>query len=83
MNAIDQNLSRTLASEKDRATRAEIYADWIVHDCDGLAAALTMPTVFPGSAAILAEARARVAIALHQLDRAIEREKQAHQEDNH
>lgn len=83
MNAVDPQLSRALACENARATRAELYADWIAHDCDGLAAALTMPTVFPGSAATLAEARARVALALHQLDRAIEREKQAYQEDNH
>lgn len=84
MNAVDPQLSRSLASERARATRAEMYADWIAHDCDGLAAALTMPSVFPETAATLAEARGRVALALHHIDRAIEREKQAQaQESNH
>lgn len=78
MNAIDPQLVRIAASEKARETRAEMYAQWIADDCDGLAAALTVPTVFPHTTAQLAEARALVALALHRIDRAIERDNQEH-----
>lgn len=80
MNAIDPQLARIAASEKARETRAEVYAQWIADDCDGLAAALTVPSVFPHTTAQLAEARAHVALALSRIDRAIERDNQAHQE---
>lgn len=80
MNAIDPQLARIAASEKARETRAEVYAKWLADDCDGLAASLTVPSVFPHSTAALAEARAHVALALARIDRAIERDNQAHQE---
>lgn len=80
MNAVDPQLIRIAASEKARETRAEVYAKWIADDCDGLAAALTVPSVFPHSTAALAEARAHVALALNRIDRAIERDTQAHKE---
>lgn len=80
MNAIDPQLIRITASEKARETRAEVYAKWLADDCDGLAASLTVPSVFPHSTAALAEARALVALALSRIDRAIERDNQAHQE---
>lgn len=80
MNAIDPQLTRIAASEKARETRAEVYGRWIADDCDGLAAALTVPSVFPHSTAALAEARSLVALALNRIDRAIERDNQAHKE---
>lgn len=76
----DQHTTPEQASEKARETRAELYAQWIADDCDGLATALTVPTVFPHTTAELAKARATVALALSRIDRAIERDNQANQE---
>jgi hypothetical protein len=81
MNAVDQQL-RQAASQEARAHRVEMYADWLTHDADGLAFALAYPKdrPFPHSTAILAEARALVALTLSRIDRAIEADKQAHSE---
>lgn len=79
MNAVDQQL-RQAARERDRAHRVEMYADWLAHDADGLAFNLTNPAGQPldHATAILAEARAKLALALHRVDRAIEADKAAH-----
>jgi hypothetical protein len=81
MNAVNQQL-RDAASQRARARRVEMYADWLAHDADGLAFALVYPKdrPFPHSTAILAEARALVALALSRLDLAIEADKHAHSE---
>ena len=65
-----------------RATRIEMYADWIAHDADGLAFNLTNPAAPPieGATAILAEARALVTRALEQIDQAIATDREAHRE---
>jgi hypothetical protein len=76
----EQHMTPQQASEKARETRAEVYAQWIADDCDGLATALTVPSVFPHTTAELAKARAHVALALSRIDHAIERDNQAHQE---
>lgn len=65
-----------------RATRAEMYADWLAHDADGLSAALTVPTVFPHSTAVLTEARDLVALALHRINLAIERANKANEQES-
>jgi hypothetical protein len=79
VNAVDQQLRRA-ASQEARAHRVEMYADWIAHDADGLAFAIAHPgnLPFPHSTAILAEARALVALTLSRLDRAIEADRAAH-----
>jgi hypothetical protein len=64
--------------ETARATRLEMYADWLAHDADGIAFNLANPEPFTGSTAILAEARALVALALSRIDIAIERDKASH-----
>lgn len=81
MNAIDAQL-REAARHEARAKRIALYADWLAHDCDGLAFNLSYP---PGDApadatAVLADARERVALALAFIDQAIAADKQAHQE---
>ena len=66
----------SLSPERDaaRAIRVEMYADWLIHDVDGLTFNITHPTAspFPRSTAILAETRKLVALALARIDRAIE-----------
>lgn len=81
MNVVDQQL-REAASQEARAHRVEMYADWIAHDADGLAFALTHPRgmPFPNSTAILAEAREQVALTLSRIDRAIQADRDAHAE---
>ena len=68
--------------EIHRATRVEMYLDWLAHDVDGLTFNLTHPAnqPFPRSTTILAEARELVALTLSRIDLAIERDKQAHAE---
>ena len=70
--------TRSTASAS-RATRVEMYADWLAHDADGLAHNLACPTGQPieGATTILAEARANLALALHRIDLAIEADKAA------
>jgi hypothetical protein len=65
-----------------RATRVEMYLDWLAHDVDGLAFNLTNPAAPPieGATAILAEARATVALALSRIDQAIAADRAAHRE---
>lgn len=67
-------------AEEARATRIEIYADWIAHDVDGLTFNISHPAARPieGATVILAEARAKVALALGKLDQAIATDKAAH-----
>lgn len=75
------NGARSTASAS-RATRIEMYADWLAHDADGLAFNLANPAGQPieHATAILAEARASLALALHRIDLAIEADKAANQE---
>jgi hypothetical protein len=75
------NGARSTASAS-RATRVEMYADWLAHDADGLAFNLANPAgqALPGATAILADAREKVALALSRIDRAIEADRQAHSE---
>jgi hypothetical protein len=54
-----------------RASRIEMYADWLQHDADGLAFNLTMPRVADCTTAVLAAARQKVACALELIDNAI------------
>lgn len=54
-----------------RASRVEMYADWLQHDADGLAFNLTMPRVADCTTAALAAARAKVVSALEIIDSAI------------
>ena len=78
MNTHDPQLHEA-ARQQARASRLELYADWIVHDVDGLTFQLNglPPSI---STAVLADARAHVALALSRLDAAIERDRKAHQE---
>ena len=66
-----------------RARRIEGYAQWIVDDVDGLTANLERPEPIAEATTILAEARERVALALARIDRAIERDKAHHTEQEH
>jgi hypothetical protein len=76
----EQHTAPEQASAKARETRAEAYAQWIADDCDGLATALTVPSVFPHTTAELAKARGLVARALEQIDAAIAADHHANQE---
>lgn len=66
----------------NRATRVELYADWLAHDADGLAFNLTNPAGQPiaGATSTLAAARAKLALALHKIDLAIQADRDAHSE---
>jgi hypothetical protein len=62
-----------------RASRVEMYADWIAHDADGLAFNVNHPAEsIDGATAILAGARAKLAWALEQIDQAIAADRAAH-----
>jgi hypothetical protein len=54
-----------------RASRIEMYADWLQHDADGLTFNLTMPRVAECTAVTLATARAKLTAALELIDNAI------------
>ena len=69
------------SKETHRATRVDMYADWLAHDADGLAFNITHPAEpIDGATAILAGARAKLAWALEQIDQAIKADNQAHAE---
>ncbi len=71
------------AAEKHthRASRIEMYADWLHHDADGLAFNLTMPRAADCATATLATARAKVVSALELIDNAIAVDRAAHTEE--
>lgn len=52
-----------------RTTRVEMYADWLAHDADGLAA--NLPPADPASIQQLRTARANLRAAMQIIDRAI------------
>jgi hypothetical protein len=66
--------------ETHRADRIELYADWLAHDADGLAFNIAHPadTPIPNATTTLANARAKLAWALEQLDQAIAADSRAH-----
>ncbi|MGY3535376.1 hypothetical protein [Bradyrhizobium sp. USDA 4452] len=66
-----------------RNKRVEGYASWLADDVDGLISAVAPREGAPSqhSTAILAEARAVVALALSKIDLAIERDKEAHSQE--
>ncbi|VIO73851.1 hypothetical protein [Bradyrhizobium ivorense] len=63
------------AADAARTNRVEMYAAWLADDVDGL-----LHNVKPSalSTAILAEARAAVALALNRIDIAIQHDRAAH-----
>jgi hypothetical protein len=68
---------------RDRATRVEMYVDWLAHDADGLAFNIANPAAaprIPGATAILASARDKLRIALEQIDNAIAADRAANAE---
>lgn len=68
-----------MTAEQHRATRVEMYADWLSHDADGLAFNVINPAEpIDGATTILAGARAKLAWALEQIDQAIAADKAAH-----
>jgi len=68
--------------ETHRATRIELYADWLSHDADGLAFNISHPAAQPidGATTVLANARAKLAWAIEQIDHAIAADREAHRE---
>ena len=74
--------SATTESRTSRATRVEMYADWLEHDADGLAFNLATPAgqSIPDATVILANARDKLARALEQIERAIAADEQSHNE---
>lgn len=67
------------SKETHRATRVDMYADWLAHDADGLAFNITHPAEpIEGATTILAGARAKLAWALEQIDHAIAADRAAH-----
>lgn len=66
--------------ETHRASRVEMYANWLAHDADGLAFNVAHPadTPIPNATATLANARAKLAWAMEQLDQAIAADCRAH-----
>lgn len=64
-----------------RATRIEMYADWLQHDADGLAFNLTMPRVVDCTTAMLATARSKLVCALELIDNAIAVDRAANAEE--
>jgi hypothetical protein len=56
-----------------------MYADWLAHDADGLAFNISHPAAqpVPGATAILANARAKLAWAIEQIDQAIRADSEA------
>lgn len=67
-----------------RATRVEMYADWLAHDIDGLTFQLTYPGAgqIDGATAILADAREKIAGALAQIDNAIAADRAANNQEH-
>lgn len=63
-----------------RASRIEMYADWLQHDADGLAFNLTTPSIADCGATTLATARAKVVSALELIDNAIAADRAANAE---
>lgn len=63
-----------------RASRIEMYADWLQHDADGLAFNLTTPSIADCGTTTLATARAKVASALELIDNAIAADRAANAE---
>lgn len=63
-----------------RLRRVEGYSQWLSDDVEGLTYALAHPEPLPGATAILAEARAQIALTLSRLDRAIAADADAHKE---
>lgn len=70
----------TPPSQNHRASRIEMYADWLQHDADGLAFNLTTPRIAENATADLAAARAKVAGALELIDNAIAVDRAANRE---
>jgi hypothetical protein len=70
-------------AEAARNTRVEGYASWLADDVDGLIHNVAPRDAAPcqHSTAILAEARAAVALALSKIDLAIARDKEAHSQE--
>jgi len=67
-------------TQDHRASRIEMYADWLHHDADGLAFNLTMPRVAECTGATLAVARAKLVSALELIDNAIAVDRAANEE---
>jgi len=74
---------RAAEAEAARNTRVEGYASWLADDVDGLIHNVVPRDGAPcqHSTAILAEARALVALALSKIDLAIQRDKEAHSQE--
>lgn len=68
------------AASQDRATRLDIYSQWLADDVDGITFNLANPAGHPVATTILADARERVALALTKLDRAIAEDRASHEE---
>lgn len=68
-------------SDSYRASRIEMYADWLQHDADGLAFNLTMPRIAGCTATMLSAARAKVACALELIDNAIKVDREANEKE--
>lgn len=60
-----------------RMTRAELYAQWIADDADGIRTNLDIAGL-PGATALLAEMRANAALAVSRIDLAIQADRDAH-----
>ncbi|MHC2462087.1 hypothetical protein [Bradyrhizobium embrapense] len=74
---------RTAEASAARDKRVEGYASWLADDVDELISAVAPRDAEPcqHSTAILAEARAAVALALSKIDLAIARDKETHSQE--
>ncbi|WP_342711538.1 hypothetical protein AAFG13_06760 [Bradyrhizobium sp. B124] len=79
----DQQQQHAGEAEAARNKRVEGYASWLADDVDGLIFNVAPREGAPCrySTAILAEARAVVALALSKIDLAIARDKEAHSQE--
>lgn len=69
---------RCAVAAKARETRLDVYTKWLADDVDGITYALAHPVGQPIATAVLAEARATVALTLSRLDQAIAQDRAAH-----
>jgi hypothetical protein len=72
---------RRAVRQEARASRLEMYSDWLTHDVDGLIYQLANTEGLPAhqTIALLSVARDLVSRALAKLDEAVKRDKQNHQ----